>query len=1118
MSKTQEMIFKIAAALDPSFNKNISGASDKMNDLTKGAKDISGGFSDAEQSGKSFGEGASASAMDVGEALAAAGIVALLGKAAQAFMECTEAAAEYEAAIAKISTIADSGAMTGMRDEITALSQDTGQSVNELSESVYQAISASVESAEAVEFVRQANMLAVGGFTDTTTAVDVLTTAINAYGLETAAAGEISDMLITTQKLGKTTVGELGSTLGSVIPTAAAYKVNMENISAAMVEMTKQGVNTANAGTALRGMLSELAKDGSTVSDILKDRTGKSFSTLMEEGKSLGDVLNILGESVNGDSTAFANLFSNVRAKQGALAIFNSGAQEFNGTVDQMKNSIGATGEAYGKMENTAEHAQKVFANSAENMKIAIGEQLSPAITKIYEIGAKVMQGVTAFVKEHPEAVAAVTGVAVAVGAFTVALIGYTAASKIAAVATAALTAVMDTNPIFLAISAFAALALGIAAFAAAADNAAGRGKELTETSKQQKEELDKLNQKYDEAVEKYGKTSEEALELKEKIGALTAEFEVSQETYGELLAKQAEISESFAKLLEEDKSDELDEEAATAGRLVTKLFALADQTTVTSAAQEEMKAIIARLNTEYEGLNLTYDDVISKTARTKEALESYLKALYNKEKYENAQKQWADTYALLEKQKEQYSRLREEEAAAEEKYNEAKKNGELQTVSDYTSLKRFYSTEIEYINAAGETVKGTFKEALEESEKNIEAMNGKLEGYEQTMLDVAGANDKAAESEKSWEGAASEAIQGVQGDLDKLAAAYDEAFTAAQKSIQSTVGLTTELSNKTEITTAKLTETWENQIEWINKYSENLQKAQKYGITEGLIDSLSDGSQESGQYINQIIGELDNLNEQDAKALVDKLNKNFENVQNAEGKFAKTVAAYKTDFEKNMNDIQSKAQQAISKLDLSKDAEKSATNTIQAYIKEINKQVKSQSFVNLTGTVQSAVTSVLTPKGIFAYSQTPAIEENANGTRHSADVFLAGEKGPELIVNAKGSQVFTAAETKRILSGYPDENGGAYSFDVPELIRQLAEQPIRPSFDEMDARLNSETSYDNHSSSVRTITYSPTYQINGASGSGVIDGVKQADRLSKAEFAKMMREYEQDVKRITFK
>ena len=123
----------------------------------------------------------------------------------------------------------------------------------------------------------------------------------------------------------------------------------MENISAAMVEMTKQGVNTANAGTALRGMLSELAKDGSTVSDVLKEQTGKSFSTLMEEGKSLGDVLNILGESVGNDSTAFANLFSNVRAKQGALAIFNSGAQEFNGTVDQMKNSIGATGEAYGK-------------------------------------------------------------------------------------------------------------------------------------------------------------------------------------------------------------------------------------------------------------------------------------------------------------------------------------------------------------------------------------------------------------------------------------------------------------------------------------------------------------------------------------------------------------------------------------------------------------------------------------------------------------------------------------------------------------------------------------------------------------------------------------------------
>ena len=1092
-TKNQELVFKLKGQLDPSYSKSITAASRKMQELTKNAKGTSDGFSAAERAGIDFGDHSATAISNLDAALASAGIVAIISETAQAFMECAEAAAVYETALAKISTIADpaQASMEAIKTDITALSQETGQSVNDLSESVYQAISASVETAGAVEFVRQSNMLAVGGFTDTTTAVDVLTTAINAYGLETSQATEISDMLITTQKLGKTTVGELGSTLGTVIPTAAAYKVNMENVSAAMVAMTKQGINTATSSTYLRAMMKELAKDGSDVSNILKEETGKSFSALMSEGKSLGDVMQILGNSVNGDTTAFANLFKEGRAAQGALTIFNAGAQEFNGTVAQMANSVGATADAYGKMENTAEHAQKVFTNSAENLKIAIGDDLSPMITNLYDMGSEGLKLITDFVKANPKVVGAVTAAAVGVGVFGGALVAYTAATKAAEIATNMFTAAMDANPVFLMLSAAVALTAGIVALVGAMDNASENGKELTETSREQKEEIDKLKQKYAELKEQGKENEQEAKDLRGQIHELTKEYESSQQTYGELLADQAKISESFAKLLEEDKTDELEEEAATAGWLVTKLFNLAEQSNITAAAQEEMKAIISRLNTEYKGLNLTYDDVISKTATTKEALESYLETLYNQKQYENAQKQWLDTRTLLKQQEEQYNKFVREAVTASKKYEEAieANGGDIPTFWDYNEYQDFWDRQIEYTNSAGEKVKGTFREAFDESRKNVDDMK-----------------------------AASEAIQSVQSQIDNLAAAYDEAFEAAQKSIQNTVGLTTQLSNETEITTGKLTETWENQINWINKYSENLQKAQKYGITDGLISSLSDGSQESGQYINQIIGELDNLNEKDAKALVEKLNKDFNGVQAAEGAFAKTVAGYKTHFEKSMTDMQTTAEKAIAALDLSDDAKKSAAATIQAYVSEINKQVASASFVNATSAVQAAVKSTLSPKGIFAYSQTPDIEANAKGTKHSADVFLAGEEGPELIVNAEGSQVFTAAETQRILSGEAD--GTQCSIDVPELIRQLTEdaENAKPTFSDMANELDSETNNYNSSSAVNHITYSPTYQINGNSNESIMEGVRKADKMSKSEFAKMMRDYELETKRTSFK
>lgn len=1120
MPKSQEIQVKITGRVDSSYNKSVSAASQKMNELTKGSKNISYGFADAEKSSRSFGKSSMEGISNLDAALAAAGVTSLLNETAQAFVECAEAAAKYETSLAKISTIADpaQASMDIIKDDITALSHETGQSVTELSESVYQAISASVDTADAVGFVSDANKLAIGGFTDTTTAVDVLTTAINAYGLETGAAEEISDMLITTQKLGKTTVGELGSTLGNVIPTAAAYKVNMQNISAAMVSMTKQGINTATAGTSIRAMLSELAKDGSTVSTVLKDETGKSFSRLMEDGKTLGDVLQILGDSVDGDSTAFANLFSNVRAKQGALAIFNSGAQEFNGTVDQMANSIGATDEAYGKMENTAEHAQKVFTNSAENLKIAIGEQLSPMFTKLYDVGSDIMKGITEFVEENPEVVSAVTAVAVGVGVFAAALVGYTVAAKAAEVATNMFTAAMDANPIFAVMSAVIAVTAAVVAFAASFDNASKNGQTLTATSERQKDELDKLNQKYDETSQKYGETSREALELKEQIGKLTKEYETSQQTYGDLLADQAKISSSYAKLLEEDKSSELKTEAATAGYLTTKLFNLAEQTNITTAAQEEMKAIIAKLNAEYEGLDLTYDDVIKKTGSTKEAIRSYLESLYNKEQYENAQKQWTSTYALLKQQEEQYKKLSDEAVENNKKYKHL--DDDIPNAWEYNDSQEFWKKEIEYIDESGKKVKGTFREAYDSAKNNIESMKNDLTRYEETMLNISNANQKAADSEKTWETAASEAIQGVQTEIDNLATAYTEAFESAQKSIQNTIGITTELTNETDVTTSKLAETWENQISWINKYSENLQKAQKYGITESLISSLSDGSQESGQYINKIISELDNLNKQDAKKLVKKLNDDFNGVQAAEGQFAKTVADYKTDFSNAMSSLQEKAEKTINSMNLSVDAKKAAKETIQAYVSEINSQISSASFASATDAVKSAIASALTPSGISAYPKAIEIEGNAKGTKHSANVFLAGEEGPELILNAEGSQVFTAAETQRILSGDADESGSSYQFDIPELIRQLTEDAgARPSFDEMASYLSNETNnYSSSSSSVNHITYSPTYQINGNSSESIVEGVKKADKMSKAEFAKMMREYNLDEARKSFR
>jgi len=348
-------------------------------------------------------------------------------------MECAETAESFEYSLAKVQSIArvseeDLGAMS---DDIRRISVEMGKSTGEISEAVYQAISASVSASEAAGFVEDATKLARAGFTETTTAVDVLTTAINAYGKEANTTAHIADDLITTQNLGKTTVNELAESMGTVIPTASALGVSLDQLSTMYVLLTKQGINTANATTYIRGMLNELSDSGSKLSETLVDLTTHSFGELMQMGYSVGDVMTILGNSVDGDSESFKNLFSNVRAGLGGLSLFNQGADAFNRTLETMKSNAGATEEAFAVMADTAVMTNERFQASAENLKIAVGESLSPALDELKEKGIDVLEWFTNIAEENPKLVQALAGAATGVAALTVAVSAAAAAMAI---------------------------------------------------------------------------------------------------------------------------------------------------------------------------------------------------------------------------------------------------------------------------------------------------------------------------------------------------------------------------------------------------------------------------------------------------------------------------------------------------------------------------------------------------------------------------------------------------------------------------------------------------------------------------------------------------------------
>lgn len=460
-----------------------------------------------------------------------------LGESAKRLLEglkeCAETAETFEYSIAKVQSIAQVSEeeLSGMSDEIRRVSTEMGYSANEVSEAVYQAISASVDAADAVGFVEDATKLARAGFTETVTAVDVLTTAINAYGKEANTTKHIADDLITTQNLGKTTVDQLAESMGQVIPTASALGVSLDQLSSMYVLMTKQGINTANATTYIRAMMNELSDSGSDLAETLYEVSGYSFGELMEQGKSVGDVLQMLGNSVQGNSEDFKNLFSNVRAGLGALSIFNAGADAFNTTLEKMGDNAGAAEQAFEIMADTAAMTNARFEASVENLKIAVGQSLTPTIDKFKETGIEILEWFTKIAEENPQLVSALAGATAGVAALTVAV---TTAAAAIAILRLAFGDTVGAAQVFAAVG-IAAATGALVGLGAASEDAASRIMKTNDALSKSQEAINSSSATNQESIERAYELAKRYEELADCADLTDAEFEELNRVIAEL-------------------------------------------------------------------------------------------------------------------------------------------------------------------------------------------------------------------------------------------------------------------------------------------------------------------------------------------------------------------------------------------------------------------------------------------------------------------------------------------------------------------------------------------------------------------------------------------------------
>ena len=225
----------------------------------------------------------------------------------------------------------------------------------------YQAFSAGAKDAgQAFDITTKAAKFAQGQVTSVSASVDILTTAMNAYGQETIDAGRAADVFATIIRQGKINGDQLSSSIGNSISIFAGANIAIEELAGGVITLTKNGVSSAETMTKLNAVVRELQKPTDNLAAVIKKAGYESGQALLNQ-KGLAGALDILQEATGGQTDKLWDYLSSSEAVSGATVLLTDNTNIFKESLDAANNSLGNSEEAYKKSISGMEFMQNNF-------------------------------------------------------------------------------------------------------------------------------------------------------------------------------------------------------------------------------------------------------------------------------------------------------------------------------------------------------------------------------------------------------------------------------------------------------------------------------------------------------------------------------------------------------------------------------------------------------------------------------------------------------------------------------------------------------------------------------------------------------------------------------------
>ena len=347
-------------------------------------------------------------------------------------VEAVKITADFDTAMSQVKAIsgATEDEFAQLRDKAREMGESTKFSATEAAEAMNYMAMAGWKTEDMLSGIEGIMNLAAASGEDLATTSDIVTDALTAFGLTAKDSGEFADLLAQTAANANTNVAMMGDTFKYAAPVMGAMGYSAEDAALAIGLMGNAGIKASSAGTALRGVISRMAKPTDEVQAAM-DRLGislyddegqmYSFYEIMQQMRDGFGEINISAEEYEGrlellnealengslteskyydaleelnletfgaeeaEKARAAAMLAGKNALSGLLAIVNASDEDFNKLKTAIDGSGGAAENMAKTMQDNLGGQMTILKSQLQELAISFGDILVPTLRKVVD-------------------------------------------------------------------------------------------------------------------------------------------------------------------------------------------------------------------------------------------------------------------------------------------------------------------------------------------------------------------------------------------------------------------------------------------------------------------------------------------------------------------------------------------------------------------------------------------------------------------------------------------------------------------------------------------------------------------------------------------------------------